>query len=188
MTERWLSVVGFEGSYDVSDFGRVRSLDRTLSDGRRWSGRMLKLSPDADGYAQVNLCVANVQRVQRVSKLVTEAFHGPKPEGMEACHGNGDPSDNRASNLRWDTRSGNMQDALIHGTHNMVRKTHCPLGHQLIEPNLCSTKLARGWRECLSCKKATFVRASDQGLTRQQRADARYIQLGFVLTSELVAA
>lgn len=51
-----------------------------------------------------------------VHRLVLEAFVGPAPEGMEGCHNNGDPWDNRLENLRWDTHQANMADAAAHGT------------------------------------------------------------------------
>lgn len=51
----------------------------------------------------------------RVNVLVLLAFRGPRPSRADACHGNGDPNDNALTNLRWDTRSGNMLDASRHG-------------------------------------------------------------------------
>lgn len=53
-----------------------------------------------------------------VHRIVLEAFVGRCPNGMEACHNNGIPTDNRLENLRWDTHSSNMQDTILHGTHN----------------------------------------------------------------------
>ena len=54
----------------------------------------------------------------KVHLLVCEAFHGPCPEGMQACHNNGIRSDNRPENLRWDTVKNNEADKVQHGTHN----------------------------------------------------------------------
>jgi hypothetical protein len=50
-----------------------------------------------------------------VHRLVLSAFAGPCPEGMEACHYNGNPADNRLCNLRWDTRKANHADKVRHG-------------------------------------------------------------------------
>ena len=58
----------------------------------------------------------------RVHRLVLDAFVGPCPEGLEACHENGNRIDNRLSNLRWDTRSNNHQDKLKHGTDHRGSK------------------------------------------------------------------
>jgi hypothetical protein len=52
---------------------------------------------------------------RRVHRLILEAFVGPCPEGMEACHEDGDPSNNRPSNLRWDTKLANKADMIRHG-------------------------------------------------------------------------
>lgn len=53
--------------------------------------------------------------------VILTTFVGPRPSGMEGCHINGDPADNRLENLRWDTHASNMQDAIRHGTHNFIR-------------------------------------------------------------------
>lgn len=55
--------------------------------------------------------------------LVMLAFVGPRPDGLDVCHGNGNPADNRLENLRYGTRSENMRDALRHGTINTLKLT-----------------------------------------------------------------
>lgn len=52
-----------------------------------------------------------------VHRMVLETFVGPCPEGSEACHRNGDKTDNRPENLRWDTHAANMADLMKHGGH-----------------------------------------------------------------------
>lgn len=129
MTERWLPVVGYEGYYDVSDRGRVRSLDRTSTPrGRapyRRPGRILVLCPLSSGHLVVKLYAKGHRpRTVRVHTLVLEAFVGSCPTGLEACHWDGRPANNRRTNLRWDTRSANVLDSVRHGTHvsNQQRK------------------------------------------------------------------
>lgn len=56
------------------------------------------------------------KEMRLVHRLVLESFVGPCPDGMQACHNNGDPKDNRAENLRWDTPSNNQADRHSHGT------------------------------------------------------------------------
>lgn len=85
---------------------------------RRKRMRPLKPSPGGSGYLQVVLCRDGEQKTQRVHVLVTEAFHGPRPEGLEASHQNGDHLDNRPENLRWETRSENLGRREQHGTHD----------------------------------------------------------------------
>lgn len=95
-----------EPGYAVSDHGRVRSLDRTLSDGRIVGGVMLRPVPDSKGYARVKLR----GRWRRVHHLVLEAFDRPRPDGLEGCHGNDVRDDNHLVNLRWDTHGENERD------------------------------------------------------------------------------
>lgn len=52
----------------------------------------------------------------KVHRLVLEAFVGPKPAGLQACHANGIRTDNRPCNLRWDTYAGNLADRDRHGS------------------------------------------------------------------------
>ena len=93
-------------------------------DGRVWSsgGRTYTkahwLRPTLDECGRPRVCLSEAGRIyhRRICRLVLEAFVGPCPEGMEACHNNGDPADNRLENLRWDTRSANALDAVRHGT------------------------------------------------------------------------
>lgn len=116
-TERWLPVVGFEGQYEVSDAGRVRSLDRMVAHGRgtamrRRSGQMLKPGRKPSGHMSVALGKGNSVDVHRI---VLEAFVGPCPVGQEGLHGDDDGSNNDLSNLRWGTRADNLQDAIRNG-------------------------------------------------------------------------
>lgn len=149
--EIWLPVVGWESNYSVSSHGRVK---RTAAGKGAQAGRILRGSPNTFGHVQVQLYLEGVSTVLQIHRLVLQAFLGPCPEGMEGCHNDGDPSNNRLDNLRWDTRSENMLDKRIHGTHNMGRRTHCPRGHALSGANLKPSRLARGVRDCLACSRA----------------------------------
>jgi hypothetical protein len=121
--ETWKPVVGFEGHYEVSDQGNVRSLDQVVA---HWRGgtrlrRGKYLKPGATGgsgaYLFVVLMNDGKTRSNRcVHRLVLEAFVGPRPEGMQACHNDGDPHNNALSNLRWDTPTANNADKKAHGT------------------------------------------------------------------------
>lgn len=117
----WKAVVGYEGRYEVSDLGEVRSLDK----GNR-KGIMLKQGSSGVGYKAVDLSKDGVAVRTRVHKIVLEAFVGPCPAGMECCHDDNDRANNRLSNLRWDTKKNNMKDRekagnTLRGTrHNMA--------------------------------------------------------------------
>lgn len=121
-TEVWKPVLGYEGYYEVSDLGNVRGLPRQVVHGGRsapgalvWkTGKDLSPGRHVCGYLFVNLQMRGSIKPRTVHRIVLEAFCGPKPDGMEACHGNGIRTDNRLANLRWDTRRANHADKKIH--------------------------------------------------------------------------
>lgn len=80
-------------------------------------GRPLKPIDNGHGYMYVNVRVDGRQQHRYVHHLVCEAFHGPRPEGMEVAHNDGNTKNNAASNLRWDTPTNNHADKKAHGTH-----------------------------------------------------------------------
>lgn len=116
-TEVWRAVVGYEGCYEVSDKGRVRSITRILTSGKLRKGCLRKLRPNAvSGYYEVMLSWANELSMKRVHLLVLEAFKPPRPTGMEGCHRNGQKADNSGENLRWGSKASNQEDKEKHGT------------------------------------------------------------------------
>lgn len=178
-TENWRDIPGWEGYYQVSDHGRVRSVDRVVdrSDGRRnrLRGKVLSLSARASGHIGVTLRRGKLT-TYGVHQLVAAAFIGPRPEGMEVCHNNGDPADNRVENLRYGTRSENTRDRVDHGTHPHTRRTHCPRGHALESPNLVARDSRRGYRACLACSRAqSYIRHGYRDRSEfQQVSDSYY--------------
>ena len=119
MEEVWRPVVGHEDGYEVSNLGRVRSIGRlveTASGARKYKGVIRKQSLGSHGYMVVSLSRVGRVVVECVHRLVLEAFVGPCPEGMEACHGPEGAFDNSVGNLRWDTRLENLRDQDRHGT------------------------------------------------------------------------
>lgn len=158
--ERWLPVSGYEGLYEVSDFGNVRSLDRlsAYKDGRSSlrKGRILKAQKDNLGRLQVRLSKDGVGKTFRVHRLVLEAFDRPRPEGLIACHWDDNPENNRLENLRWDTPSGNNLDQVRNGNHYAANRTHCPQGHEYAGDNLI---VYENRRYCRTCQRR-YVRES----------------------------
>ena len=156
--ERWKPVNGYEGIYEVSNHGRVRSLDRTVtrSDGQvhQLKGKVLRTRPKQNGYPFVHLCTPGKSQMRTVHSLVAEAFIAARPEGMEVCHNDGDPTNNHVDNLRYGTRSDNMLDKVRHGTDRDAGKTHCPLGHELFAENIPPSIAKQGRRNCLACHRA----------------------------------
>jgi hypothetical protein len=118
-------VSGFPG-YRVGDDGSVWSRWRR---GGRTHGyilsdvwRLLVGGIDRDGYHKLILCAGGKRRHVRAAILVLEAFVGPCPAGMESCHEDGDNTNDRLSNLRWDTHLNNIRDKRRHGTHQTGEK------------------------------------------------------------------
>jgi hypothetical protein len=98
---------------------------------------------------------------RQVHRLVLEAFVGPCPDGMECCHEDGDSTNNRVDNLRWDTHEANVRERLEHfgGRRSPKpcapsRKPRCVRGHLKVHPNLCRTRPERGGPGCLACHRA----------------------------------
>lgn len=160
--ERWLPVAGYEGLYEVSDQGNVRSLTRTVECGGRYSRtiqgqprKQVEIGRPNDRRKAVRLCASNVYKLRLVHQLVLEAFVGPRPPNFDGCHNNGAKLDNRLENLRWDTKSSNARDKLLHGTHHEANKTRCPQGHEYTPKN---TRVTNGRRRCRTCHRIEAAR------------------------------
>lgn len=152
MDRVWRAVVGWEGLYEVSDIGDVRSVPRitkTERGQRHLKGKPISSWSDGTGHRLVGLYKSGKVTNRSLHTLVLEAFTGPRPDGMEGCHNDGDPSNNSIGNLRWDTRKGNVADSFKHGTHNWANRTECKYGHPFTPENLYVS--AKGTRRCRAC-------------------------------------
>ncbi len=127
--EIWKDIPGYEGLYQASDLGRIRSLDRIVPFYTpRWKlhttktlrGRILKQA--ATPYLGVSLSKDGVLKPLEVHRLILLTFVGPCPEGMECCHKDGNRRNNRLTNLRWDTRKNNFHDNIANGTRMYGKK------------------------------------------------------------------
>lgn len=118
-SENWVPVQGFEGSYEVSNLGHIRSLDRTLSlpcgQKRRYRGKVLAESRDSKGYVTAHLTDGRTKAPVRLHRLVAQAFV-PNPDNLpQVNHIDGNKRNNAAANLEWVTDAQNKQHALEHG-------------------------------------------------------------------------
>lgn len=166
MGERWLPVPGYQGLYEISDRGQVRSIDRISPKGNQLKGRLLKERPLPNGRPRVSLS-RNGKTVDAYTyRLVLEAFVGPCPEGMEALHWDDDHNNNALTNLRWGTRTENMRD-MSRNERGNAGVTHCPSGHPYTAENTYTYPGNRKHRGCRACgrihSKNRRLRAQEEG-------------------------
>lgn len=115
----WSDIPGYEGYYQASSDGQIKSLSRavkTKGGGVRLTAEtILKPTPDADGYYSVGLHKDGVYRTFRVHRLVAYTFL-PNPNNLPVVHHiDGNNQNNALSNLKWVTVSENTQDAVDRG-------------------------------------------------------------------------
>lgn len=159
MTETWKDIPGWEGFYQVSDQGRIRSLDRMVQGKwglQRVRGQLMSTVIRNDGYITVHLRREGKRTNHLVHRFVLEAFVGPCPEGMEARHLNDVKTDARLENLEWGTRSENNFDRGRNKIDYYSKRAACKRGHDLVEDNLVpNQKTTRnGVKTCYACAKA----------------------------------
>lgn len=137
--EIWKDVVGFEGYYQVSNLGRIKSLFRMVRTNHAGSLQPVKEKikkqtlaftvnhgKKRKGYLQVCLSANGINTYCLVHRIVLIAFSKNIPENCEVCHIDGDSHNNRIDNLRWGTHKENMQDAVLSGTSKrMGSKKKC---------------------------------------------------------------
>lgn len=140
--EEWRRVPGLK-YYEASNLGGVRSQ-------RKSKIKTTKQFTRPDGRLVVNTYVDGKYKQYLAHRLVLLAFVGKPGIGEEACHNNGNPSDNRIENLRWGSHSSNGLDTVKHGTNSRSNKTRCPSGHPYEGLNLLLTKDGR--RQCVTCR------------------------------------
>lgn len=119
---KWKPIPGYEGLYEVSNTGFVRSLDRKIvtSNGqvRRYNGKLFDLNLDKRGYPRVTLSKAGSVTKTFIHRIVALVFIGKCPKGFEVCHNDGDKLNCQEGNLRYDTHKSNLLDRCIHNTDN----------------------------------------------------------------------
>ncbi len=118
---KWKNIPNYEGCYQITKKGKVRSVDRyvkTYGGGlTKIKGRILKASHKGDVYPRVVLTIDNNPKNFRVHRLVMLTFVGPCPEGQEVMHLDGDPGNPKLKNLRYGSKSCNAAFKVDHGTH-----------------------------------------------------------------------
>lgn len=108
MEEIWKDIQGYENQYQISNFGRVRSLDRIDSRGWKRKGKIMKLCVKEDGYSVIGLTKNNYQKKFLVHRLVAEAFLKKTNETEEVNHIDENKQNNNVNNLEWCSHLKNM--------------------------------------------------------------------------------
>ena len=122
MNEYWKPIPGFEGLYEVSDQGRVKSLLGRV----RPKGHILKPIPHANDYLYVSLYRDHQGYPYHIARLVLQAFVGEPIDVIYVNHKNLDRTDNRLCNLEWVTPKQNAQHALANGAYPNQKGVHNP--------------------------------------------------------------
>lgn len=127
--EIWKPVPGYEGFYEVSSLGRIRGVDRVImrKGGKKYTVKGAILSPSKrgyDGYLDISLRREGHQKTHKIHRLVMLAFVGEPPEGKpEVDHKDGDPENNRLSNLEYVSKKENyMRMAANQGRGALVER------------------------------------------------------------------
>lgn len=153
MKENWKDIKGFEGLYQVSDLGNIKSLGNGSStDSRTKQVRILKLQLKKTGYLQVKLCKEGRSFYKRPHRLVSEAFIYNPENKKEVNHINGIKNDNRVENLEWCTSSENQ----IHSFKNGLQKIYKGKDHIQSRPIIqlsIEGKLVKEWESIKQVKR-----------------------------------
>lgn len=142
--------------YEVSPDGHVRGVDRTgphyKGGTRRIKGCVLKLNIKSNGYYGTTIISGGQRKHVWAHTMVLETFVGPRPEGHQVRHLNGNRLDNRLENLAWGSVAENAQDRERHGRNPRAQQTHCKRNHEFTEENTHIQITKQGWR-LRSCKE-----------------------------------
>ncbi len=157
----WRAIVGYEGLYEVSSTGRVRSLPRVV---KHWTGvemlrrgREMKLTP-FKAYFRVTLSRDGAYKSCAVHTIVAAAFKGPRPQSLMTRHLDGNGQNNRAGNIVYGTAQENSTDRVNHG--------NAPRGEGHASAKLTEAKVRR-IRKLLESRTGAAV-AAMFGMSEQQ--------------------
>lgn len=155
----WKTISGYEGYYEVSDAGIVRSIDRIIPDAQTGTkhirGRIMKLTENKNkdrggsGYYVVNLRKHHTSCVVPVHRLVAEAFLPNDLNLPTVNHKDGNKHNNNVSNLEWATYSENNLHALTHGLRS-------PRGNVILQKTL-DGKLVATYRSACEASRQTGI-------------------------------
>ena len=109
LSEQWKDIPGFEGQYQASDYGRIKSIGSGMKG--RYYGKILSQNLSSIGYPTVRLHKNKKTKTYSVHRLVAMSFHGTPGDLLEVDHIDCNKENNQAGNLRWVSRKQNMNFA-----------------------------------------------------------------------------
>lgn len=118
--ETWKEIHGYEGMYEVSSLGNIRSVDRLGYDGRNLKSKKLKLTKNSNGYYRVSLCKNNICIKEYVHRIVAKNFICIEHEKKEVNHIDGNKKNNQINNLEWVTSYENSLHAFENGLNKII--------------------------------------------------------------------
>lgn len=155
--EQWKPIRGYERLYEVSNYGRIKSLNYH----GRGVVRILRLTAKPNCYIKVGLRKGKKTKTYRIHRLVAEAFLlPPRPEQTQIDHLNGQKQDNRASNLRYSSPKANSNNP--NTKQNLKRRYH-----KKGEFERRSQGQFRRWRRSRQMSQSTTYIASTFSMSQQ---------------------
>ncbi len=124
--EIWKDVEGYEGYYQVSNFGRVKSLKRTVKRRNNYDLNIKeRIKPgqlDKAGYYRLSLCKYGITKTKKVHRLVAEAFLEKRKGADHVNHIDGNKINNFKDNLEWCTNIENLKHAYDNGLYTPPKR------------------------------------------------------------------
>ena len=188
--ERWVPAIGYEGYYEISNYGTVRSLDRVVpvrnhprQSQKVLLGEIKTPGRDGHGYPKIELSKNGITKSYCIHVLVAHHFiDGYKP-GLEVRHRDGNKDNCYFKNLKWGTSKENRQDVIKHGNDHNLNKVICPLGHALKSPNLRPS--SNGHRRCLTCKRTQDALKNNSRLRELGIKTVSEVYYSMIMSGEL---
>ncbi|EKQ56339.1 MULTISPECIES: NUMOD4 domain-containing protein [unclassified Clostridium] len=159
--EKWKDIPGYSGYYQVSNLGRVKSCKRIIIDslGRKhtYRERILKPTPDEEGYLGVTLSINGKSSYSRVHRLVAEIFVQNANNFSQINHIDENRSNNKSNNLEWCNSKYNLNYGNRSKNNSNARKNHPNLSKPVYQYNK-DLKLIKEWPSLCECGRNGFTR------------------------------
>lgn len=164
--EIWKDIEGYEGLYQVSSYGRVKSLEKIVIRGngrpQTWKERILKTAKDSGGHLMVRLCKEGRGKSQRIHRLVADAFLGERIDDMTVHHKDHNPLNNTIENLELITKN---EHDLMHSTEKKKEVYQYTLANELVKVwNSTSDAWREGGYDCSHISNCCYgIRKTHKG-------------------------